>query len=68
MKPILYSTGCPRCVVLKKKLNEKGIQYDVCDDTDKMISLGIQEVPVLFVDDSYLDFSRATRWLNEMKG
>jgi deoxycytidylate deaminase len=28
----LYSTHCPRCQVLEKKLIKAGITYTVCDD------------------------------------
>ena len=27
--PILYSTGCPKCNVLTRKLDAKGIEYTV---------------------------------------
>lgn len=38
---ILYSTGCPRCSVLKKKLEEKGINYTENNSVDEMLALGI---------------------------
>ena len=51
---ILYSTGCPRCNVLKKKFHSKGIKYRVYDDIDIMAKLGILSVPVLSVEDKLL--------------
>lgn len=62
---MLYSTGCPRCNVLKKKLNEKGIDYTENNSVDEMVSMGIMEVPVLSVDGKLLDFSEAVKWVNE---
>ena len=44
---ILYSTGCPKCNVLKQKMDNCGISYTVNDSVDEMLSLGITQVPVL---------------------
>lgn len=62
---ILYSTGCPRCVILKKKLDEKEIQYFLEESVDKMLSLGMTAVPVLKVDGKYMGFSEAVKWVND---
>ena len=32
---ILYSTGCPKCQVLKSKLDSKNISYELFDNKDK---------------------------------
>lgn len=47
MKAILYSTGCPRCVTLKRVLDREGVDYEVISDIEQMKSLDIQSVPVL---------------------
>ena len=60
-----YSTNCPKCRVLKRKLDEKGVHYVVCEDADRMLSLGIEVVPVLEVDGQMMDFSTAVQWTNE---
>ena len=65
MDIILYSTGCPKCTVLKKKLEEKGIQYTENNSTEEMLSLGIETVPVLKVGEKYLNFSEAVCWVRE---
>ena len=31
---VLYSTGCPKCKVLEKKLNADKIEYSISDDID----------------------------------
>lgn len=64
MSCILYSTGCPKCNVLEKKLNEKGISYDVCDSVSVMEEMGITSLPVLDVDGTPLDFMSAVQWVN----
>ena len=62
---ILYSTGCPKCDVLKKKLAEKGIQYTVNESVEEMLSLGIEQVPVLKINEELLPFSAAVKWIND---
>ena len=62
--PILYSTGCPRCKVLEKKLESKGIAYEKNNSVDEMLELGISEVPVLNVYGQLLNFSEAIEWVN----
>lgn len=64
MKIVLYSTGCPRCKVLKKKLNEKNITYTENCSVDEMLSLGITQVPMLDVDGNLMDYSKAMQWAN----
>ena len=61
----LYSTGCPKCEVLKKKLAEKGVQYTENNSVDEMLKLGIEAVPVLKVNDRLLDFKEAVDWVNK---
>lgn len=65
MNIILYSNGCPKCNVLKKKLTEKNINYIENNDIDTMTSLGIDQVPILSVDGNLLDFAEANKWINE---
>ena len=60
----LYTINCPKCKVLEKKLDEKNISFNICKDTDKMIKLNIQNLPVLEVNGSLLNFSDAIKWVN----
>lgn len=62
----LYSNGCPRCNVLKKKLDAKRVAYEVNDSVEDMLSLGIEQVPVLKVGADLLDFVAANKWINEV--
>jgi len=61
---ILYSTGCPKCEVLKIKLKEKGIEYVECNDIEKMRKLNIDEVPVLLYNNQLLKFKDAVVAIN----
>lgn len=60
----LYSTGCPRCAVLKKKLEEKGVDYTENNSVDEMFALGISTVPMLSIGDELKTFAEAVAWLN----
>ena len=61
----LYTTHCPQCKVLEMKLAKKGIQYEECDDVEKMKQIGIKAAPALEVDGDLLSFKQAINWVNE---
>lgn len=61
---ILYSTGCPKCNVLKAKLDNAGIEYTVSDDVQFLLDSGIYEVPVLSVAGELLRFRDAVNYAN----
>ena len=64
MRIILYSTGCPKCKVLKSKLEEKSIEFVENNSVEEMTGLGITQVPVLAVGGVLLDFKQAVTWVN----
>ena len=61
----LYSTGCPKCKVLKRKLEDLSIDFRILYDMDRLLELGFMEAPVLQVDGQYLNFSKAIKWIKE---
>ena len=67
MNVILYSTNCPRCKILKSKLDDKRIIYSIVNDVDKMLSMGMVVVPVLEVDGVRMNFKEAINWINNDK-
>lgn len=60
----LYSTHCPRCCIIEKKLKSNGIEFELCDDEDAMLEKGFKEVPKLEVDGVLMDFKEANEWIN----
>lgn len=64
MNIILYSTGCPKCKILKQKLDSKAIPYTENNSVDEMLGFGISQVPVLSVDGELFPFVQANEWLN----
>ena len=65
----LYSTGCPRCLVLEKKLLKADIvTYILTTDVEVMKKKGITSVPALELDDGrILSFKEAVDWINEQE-
>lgn len=62
---ILYEHGCPRCKVLKSKLDQKGIKYEDISDVEVMKSKGFQEAPKLDVNGVVMNFKEAVKWIGE---
>ncbi len=61
----IYTTEtCPKCKILKKKLQSKEIPYVEIQDIDELIKLNIDEVPVVKVDDNIMNFNEAVTWVN----
>lgn len=60
----LFSTHCPKCNVLEKKLKAKNIEYEEVNDVEAMKEKGIVTVPVLEVDGEVMDFKAASDWIN----
>lgn len=66
---IVYGTHCPKCNVVEMKLKQLGREFKIIDDPDTVIKVaeahGFRTMPVLQVEDSFLDFSNAVAWINE---
>ena len=66
MQITLFSTRCPRCSVLEKKLKQKGIDYNEVNDVSIMEGKGFLSVPILEVDGKIMDFKEANDWINKL--
>lgn len=60
----LYSTHCPKCIVLEKKLNQKNISFEEINNIDVMTAKGFMQAPMLEVDGEVMDFKQANDWIN----
>ena len=59
-----YSTNCPKCKVLSQKMDKAGVQYNINNNVDTMLSKGIKSAPALELDDGrIMDFSQALAWV-----
>lgn len=60
----LYTTHCPRCKVLKAKLDGENIDYKVVEGEEAIREKGFVTTPLLEVDDKVLTFTEAMQWVN----
>ena len=60
---VLYSNDCPRCKILKAKLDQKGVEYQIVDDVALMISMGMSMMPVLEVEGVRYEYNEALKWV-----
>ena len=50
MITIFTTKTCPKCRILKKKLEDKGLEYTEVTDEEKLRQMDILSVPVMTVD------------------
>lgn len=60
----LIGTGCPKCNVLAQKLKAKNINFIDSNNIDEAIDNGFMSAPVLKVENEYMDFGTAVKWVN----
>lgn len=66
-KMVLYTTGCPKCRILEKKMDDKKLEYEKCEDKKVLAELGIKAVPVLKVEDGrMLGYFEAVKYVNAL--
>jgi hypothetical protein len=53
--------------VLKAKLQKQNLDFEVVDNIDEMIKMGIKTAPMLKVGDELLDFSAAVKYLKTLE-
>lgn len=63
---IFYSTHCPKCTILEKKLKDKDIEYTEVNDPRIMIDKGFTQVPMLEVDGTTMNYIEAVKWINTL--
>lgn len=61
----LYSTGCPQCLALEKKMDSAHLQYVIEENVEKMLEKGFTSAPMLEVDGLTMNFLEAVKWVNE---
>lgn len=61
----LYSTGCPKCCVIARKMDMKNIKYKEVNDIEAVQRMGFHTVPILVVDGlPPMQFNEAVAWVN----
>lgn len=59
----LFSTNCPKCKVLEAKLNQANIKFNFSNEIQEVIDQGFTSAPILKVDNEYMDFGSAIKWI-----
>lgn len=67
MKVVVYSTNCPKCSVLEKRLTTLGIEHDTVLGADEILKRGFQTAPLLEVDGKIMDFKEGMEWAKTME-
>lgn len=64
---ILYTTHCPKCKILQKKLNDKNINYKSIENVQEIQKV-TSKVPVLVIKDQnkILDYYEAIKYVNQL--
>lgn len=65
----LYSTHCPKCIMLENKLKQKKIDYTLITDfdLDEIKAKGFSSMPLLEVGGEIMEFEKALPWVNKQK-
>lgn len=61
---IFAMENCPRCQILKQRLDNNNIKYEI-GDIQEVISLEYTTAPILKIGAEYLQFGEAIKWLKE---
>ena len=65
---VFSSSTCPKCKVLKFKMDKAGLIYEVNENLDDMKELGIKTLPVLQLSNGdLLDFGAAIAFVKDME-
>lgn len=65
MEIVLHSTHCPKCNVLKTKLEQKNIEFKENNDVKLMMQKGFTSAPMLEIDNIIYNFKEAVEWIGE---
>lgn len=64
----VYTIHCPACNVLEKKLQAKGIVYNIIDNEDILKNMNIETFPMMSINGGpLLNFKEAREWINSQE-
>ena len=65
----MYTTHCPKCDVMERKLNEANIKFEAIDEMAKVLEVakagGFSMAPILEVDGKAMDFKDGIEWIRK---
>lgn len=66
MKITLYTTHCPKCMVVEKKLTAAKLDFEICENQEIMKEKGFNAAPMIEVDGKVMGFKEAVDWIREL--
>lgn len=64
---VLYTTHCPKCKILEKKLQDKKIEFSSVEDVNEIQKTGYKSVPILkSPDGKFMDYYEAVKYVNSI--
>lgn len=64
----VYTIHCPACNVLEKKLQTKGIVYNIIDNEDILKDMNIETFPMMSINGGpLLNFKEAREWIDSQE-
>ncbi|MBR4316671.1 MAG: hypothetical protein IKP65_06900 [Alphaproteobacteria bacterium] len=64
---VLYTTHCPKCRILEKKLQDKKIEFTSVEDVNEIMKTGYKSVPLLqSPDGKIMDYYEAVKLVNSI--
>ena len=64
---VIYSTHCPKCSILEKKLKQANIEYTENNDVNAMLAKGMTSAPSLEVDGKLMGFTESVEWIKSQE-
>lgn len=58
--------NCPKCTILGRKLDERGVEYNKVEDVELMLSKGFMSAPILEVDGEPMKYKEAFEWTEKL--
>ena len=64
---VFYSTHCPKCGILEKKLKQANIEYTENNDVNTMLAKGMTSALSLEVDGKLMGFAESVEWIKSQE-
>lgn len=70
MSVVFYTIGCPKCNILKLKLESAGIDFTTVDVVDDVVKKATEldfhdGAPFIIVDGTIMNYNSAMKWIYE---
>lgn len=67
----LFSSHCPKCIMIRRLLDEKSVPYTLCDDEQVYLPIaeqhGIVQMPFAAIDGEIVDCKALQKMITELE-